>query len=215
MNDESANEERVNGAASAGLPTLPPAEECRRIFRAAAMLDAIMSPEWEFRYYSYNAAWYEGEEMASMRDGQGSHYFAWFGPQGLMIKGFDQELVEAGKTKIGVAPVPDAVAEFLREPAFMGEETTFCFWMLPDESGWTADKPYSEEEFRLLGLLIGGAEHYREWASEYYETEVDLDAVKRVFAWEPMTEELLRSLNQELTLEELAEDLQEIGYPRG
>ncbi len=215
MNDESTNEESVNGAASTGLLRLPSVEECRRIFRAAAVLDAMMSPEWEFRYYSYNAAWYESEEMASMRDGEGSHYFAWFGPHGLMIKGFDHELVEAGKTNIGVSEVPGAVAEFLREPAFIGEETTFCLWRLPDESVWKSDKPYSEEDVRLLRLLTGGAEHYQEWASWYYETEVDLAAVKRVFAQEPITEELLRSFNEESTLEDLDEELEEIGYPRG
>jgi len=29
------------------------------------MLDAILSPEWEFRYYSFNSKWAEGEMMAS------------------------------------------------------------------------------------------------------------------------------------------------------
>ncbi|MGY5610077.1 hypothetical protein ACXHJ2_18310 [Paenibacillus sp. ALE3] len=47
-------------------------------------------PEWEYRYYSYNAHWDENEQMASMRDGEGDHYFALFQPTGLIIKGFDQ-----------------------------------------------------------------------------------------------------------------------------
>ena len=33
-----------------------------------ALLDAIIEPEWEYRYYSYNSHWSESEEMASLRD---------------------------------------------------------------------------------------------------------------------------------------------------
>ncbi len=46
--------------------------------RSLAMLDAIMSPEWEYRYFSFNANWDAslGERMASMRNGSGDEYFA-------------------------------------------------------------------------------------------------------------------------------------------
>jgi hypothetical protein len=32
--------------------------------KALAMLDAILSPEWEYRYYSFNSKWGPGEMMA-------------------------------------------------------------------------------------------------------------------------------------------------------
>jgi hypothetical protein len=35
------------------------------------MLDAIVCPEWEHRYYSFNANWAADEVMGSMRDGSG------------------------------------------------------------------------------------------------------------------------------------------------
>ena len=58
------------------LTLLPDIPSFRRLTRALAMLDAIMSPTWEFRYYSFNSRWWEGEMMASMRNGSGDHRFA-------------------------------------------------------------------------------------------------------------------------------------------
>ena len=54
------------------IKQMPDISECQRIFKAAAMLDAILMPEWEYRYYSYNSQWDANEQMASMRDGEGS-----------------------------------------------------------------------------------------------------------------------------------------------
>jgi len=47
-----------------------------------AMLDAILMPEWEYRYYSFNAQRGEGEMMGSMRDGAGDEFFALFNGHG-------------------------------------------------------------------------------------------------------------------------------------
>src|SRR5262245_26616422 len=42
-----------------------------RVSQSIAVLDAILSPEWEYRFFSFNAAWdlANHERMASMRDG--------------------------------------------------------------------------------------------------------------------------------------------------
>jgi hypothetical protein len=53
------------------LDALPDISTLRRLTRSLAMLDAIMSPEWESRYYSFDSHWGPGELMASMRNGQG------------------------------------------------------------------------------------------------------------------------------------------------
>ena len=47
----------------------------RRLTRSLAVLDAILSPVWEDRYYSFDAHWAQGKLMASMRNGQGDHWF--------------------------------------------------------------------------------------------------------------------------------------------
>ncbi|ANF95493.1 hypothetical protein [Paenibacillus bovis] len=195
---------------------LPSIEECRRIFRSIAMLDAILIPEWEYRYYSFNSVWAEGEEMASMRDGEGSHYFALFTRDGLMIKGYDAEQAASGlmlSKAQSIDPLPAAVADFLQEPAFMGEQTTFCLWYLYSENRWLSDRPYTEQECSLLQALWSGASYYREWAADYTETEVHPEAVHRIFAGEPLTSALIAQLNPELEFGDLEEDIEEIDYP--
>ncbi len=42
-----------------------------------AVLDAIMSPDWQYRYYSFDAAWGDDAMMASMRNGQGDDRSSW------------------------------------------------------------------------------------------------------------------------------------------
>jgi hypothetical protein len=87
------------------------------------MVEAIVCPEWDGRYYSYNRTWGGGEEMASMRDGSGDDWFMLFGPFGAAIKGLaheselegDAELLAEARTR-----VPAAFASFLNEPVFAG-----------------------------------------------------------------------------------------------
>ena len=49
------------------LSLLPDVARLRQTLQAMAMLDAVLCPEWQFRYYSFNAAWAAGEQMGSMR----------------------------------------------------------------------------------------------------------------------------------------------------
>jgi len=172
-----------------------------------------LCPEWEYRYYSFNAHWDANEKMASMRDGQGSHYFALFGDEQLMIKGYDKELATADDDADVVTAAPAACDAFLAEPAFIAEETTFLMWRLSEVEPWQAGKPYAEHDYRLLEVLMGGASAYHAWAIGYYEIELDLTLVEKVFAMTPINEHLLQRLNPELTLDDLLEDLEEIGYP--
>jgi hypothetical protein len=43
---------------------------------------------------------------------------------------------------------------------------------------------------------------------------LDLDAVRHVYAMMPLTEEVVTALNPERTLQDLKDDIAEIGYPR-
>jgi hypothetical protein len=50
-----------------------------------------MSPDWEYRYFSFDSKWDLNEMMASMRNGQGDDFFILFNNNGAIIKGFDHE----------------------------------------------------------------------------------------------------------------------------
>jgi hypothetical protein len=210
------------------LATLPDIESLRELSQSLAVLDAIMSPEWESRYYSFNSKWGEGQMMASMRDGSGDEYFILFNHHGTIIKGFAHESpmspygIETEKPWPGVLEdVPDEFKDFLSEPAFSIEDTTFCIWRRHTDSSWQVGKiDYPEVDDpdgseALLHMLDGKPSTYKEFAEEYYERAIDLAAVKYVYHHKPLTDKIIHLLNADVSKEDLKPDIEEIGYPDG
>lgn len=202
------------------LNNLPSIEQCKRIFKSIAILDSIIMPEWEYRYYSFNSKWNTDEMMASMRDGSGQHYFALFNKYGLIIKGFEYYSVsgklfqQTGQMDKNVFHnVPIEFKDFLKEPAFIVNDSTFCLWNLKGTEGWHSGKEYGSDELYLLNVVTDGAEGYVRWAEKYYETNLNLSIVKDIFDFKPLNYDMLSGLNNEITLEDIQEDIIEIGYP--
>lgn len=209
------------------LECLPDISTLRQICQSIAMLDAILEPEWEFRYYSFNSNWAQSEEMASMRDGSGSQYFILFNPVGVIIKGFDLDSFFGqwtGETESiwpGILDqVPAEFDGFLKEPAFVLSETTFCIWRAMTDPEWHIGEiefPQAEEDpdgsARLLEILDGRPETYQVWAEDYFERHIPLEPIQAIYRHEPLTEILVTALNPELTLADLEADIREIGYP--
>jgi hypothetical protein len=211
------------------LSKLPDVQGLRVLLQAMATLDAILCPEWQYRYYSFNRKWADSEEMGSMRNGSGDDFYAHFSAAGCWFKGFAHESMMspyAHKPKRVWPGILDAVpvefAACLREPAFSVEDVTFCIWRRNEDSSWSRGRisfpPDVEDpdgsEF-LLSDLDGRPETYQTYASEYFEKEVDIASVVHVYQHCPLTQEIVASLNPELSLAALAADLDEIGYPSG
>ena len=210
----------------ATLDSLPDIEGLRRLSQSLAMLDAIMSPEWEDRYYSFNSKWSEKEMMASMRNGQGEEYFILFDSHGAIMKGFDHESPMspwAGQKKKlwpGIfESVPAEFQSFLSEPAFSIDETTFCVWRRYSDSSWqvgSIDYPDEDDpdgsEY-LLSILNGEPSAYKEFADWYYEKTLSLDAIEHIYRHDPLTNDIVSALNDEITLESLIDEADEIAYP--
>lgn len=202
-----------------GLPDIP---TFRRLTRSLAALDAMLSPVWEDRYYSFNAQWAPGQLMASMRNGQGDQWFALMSASGIILHGLDHEspMYRPDDPWPGVLDaVPDAFASFFDEPAFDTRNTTFCIWRRVDGRTWergpvrfaAGDDP--DGSAHLLRHLDGRPETYVTFAAEYHEVSVPLDAVAAIYRHEPVTPALVAALNPTLTVEDIAADLSEIGYP--
>ena len=146
--------------------------------------------------------------------------------RGAIIKGFAHEseawqrALEQGQPVLGALDgVPEDFKGFLGELAFSLEATTFCLWRRPSDPTWQTGVLESFEgedpdgSAELLRLLDGEPETYRAWAEDYFETTVTRSAVDHIFAHRPLTEELVKILNPDLSLADLAEDIFEIAYP--
>lgn len=196
-----------------------------------AILEAVLSPEWESRYHSFNEHWSEKESMASMRNGSGDEYSIVFSPVGAYVRGYAHESPMAPCAEDGPWPgvldgVPEVFRSCVEEPAFADKDgtpvVTACIWRQMDDDDWAAgtvefpnetpEDPDGAEY--LFGLLVDRSpEAFQQWAEDYYEIAVDLKAVRHVFSSLPLTDAVVHALNSEVALADLSEDVAEIGYP--
>ncbi|MGW8889687.1 hypothetical protein [Streptomyces sp. NPDC055749] len=213
---------------------LPGIENLRDHCRGLAMLDAVLSPEWDARFYSYNARWKEGAQLASMRDGMGSEYTIVFSAAGAYVQGFDHQSLMSPWARMDIPrvwpgvldDVPDAFRPYITEPAFCSEvgvpTVTCCLWREAGGTAWRTgtitfpgegdgDPDGANILFELL--VERSPKAYAAWASEYYETPVDVDAVRALLAQRPLTPEIAAALNPDIELADLAAEISEIGYP--
>src|SRR5262245_1652698 len=203
------------------IDRLPDVREFTRVAQSLAALDAVLSPEWEYRYYSFNAAWADGQMMASMRDGSGDSWFALISPAGVALHGLSHEspTFTPGKPKPWVFKDLPLVfhADFLKEPAFVTSNSTYCLWRLTDDAQWrrgpVPDFGVDDGAREHLEHVLSGPVGYRSWAQDYYEVDLSLDDVEAVFRHEPFTDALAKRLNPAIDLAALHASLKEIGYP--
>ncbi len=189
---------------------LPPPAVLERICKGIAALDAMMSEDWESRYYSFNAAWNPtgNERMASMRNGSGDDWFIVFGKDGVFVKSFWHEFKHEDVAAI-YAGVPEALAPLIDEPSFLMEDVTFGGFH--DGTTWTLRgnaKPLVDE----LAILSGDPAAYVAYVAAYFEAKLPVDAIAHVLAGKPLDAKLVARITNERTLADLASDLAEIGY---
>lgn len=203
------------------LDSMPDINTLQRLSQSLAMLDAIIMPEWDLRYYSFNSKWSKGEKMASMQNGSGDNYFALFTKKGAILKGFvaDSSMAEETHPEI-LENVPDVFAEnFLNEAAFSMESTSFCIWRLATDSSWQVgninnkSKSDIDGSEKLLSIFEDTSAIYKNWAEQYYELELPETEILAIFEHQPLTDELVQAINPDSSLEDLEEDIEEIGYP--
>lgn len=207
------------------LSQLPNITSLKRLCQSLAMLDAIIEPDWEMRYHSFNTHWRTDEAMASMRDGSGDDYSISFNPAGALIRGFAHE---SAMSPYRIKPpllwpglyddVPPAFADCLADNAISMMDTTFCIWRTTLDGSWQrgeinfpiGEDPDGSEE--LLALLDGNPKTYQEWAQDYYERPINLSAVMYVYTHHPLTQKVVTALNNDLPLVDAEDEARTIGY---
>jgi hypothetical protein len=204
------------------LQELPDVFRLKRLLQSLAMLDAILEPNWEYRYYSFNAHWSKDEMMGSMRNGQGDEFFALFNARGVFIKGFAKGApirVHRIPSEAYYRGLPPELEECSREPAFSTDDVTFCVWRLNDQPSWsnsivsTPASGDSDGSTDLLSLLDDAPESYQAWAMSYHERDLPVAAIAAIYQHQTLTERLITALNPMQRMAALTNDITEIGYP--
>jgi hypothetical protein len=209
------------------LRGLPNIESLRQKTQALAAVDAIMSPDWKYRYFLFNAAWDTGEMMATIRNGSGDEVFLLFTRSGAILKGFDHESCMSPWAREKKAlwtgmftSVPDEFRHFLTEPAFDIDNSTFCAWRRSSDSSWHSDEiDYPDADGNedgsdwLLQEYIEGPSRYVDFCKDYYEREVPLVTVQAFYDFKQLDQGMLEALNPGLHLDEMRAEMLEIGYP--
>ena len=215
------------------ISKLPGIDAVRSRSQAMAMLDAILCPDWSYRFFSFDRRWSPNESLASMQDGSGNDYSIVFSAVGAYARSFDHESPMTPWRSEPLAPwpglfeaVPTVFHSLVEEPAFCEADgiprATACFWRQPADDAWSAgpvDFPAGEHKdvdgtgWMFEVLVDGTAESYRKFAEEYYEVVPDITAVRHVYDLKPLTQEIVSALNPDVDLADLAEDAAQIGYP--
>lgn len=172
---------------------LPEPKQILFISQRLAFLDAIISPEWEYRYYSFNHSWDLNQQMASMRDGSGNEYFILFENNNCGIKVYNKQQNEECQKFITEQRETDNhfIRNFLNEPAFSIPYSTFLsFW----ESGQKRWKSYGNEKNMLLHIFSDPQKKYFDFSKEYYEKEIPMKLINKIFSSESMKSDVILKL---------------------
>ena len=196
---------------------LPAPQKLKLTMQSLAVLDAIFSPEWMFRYYSFNSAWGSHEQMGSIRNGSGDDVFVLFNDSGCFLKGFSHEFPQNALTpNMFYEKVPAVFSSGVNEPAFTPDNVSYCAWHELSDNGWKSsvkEQSLDSNIFFLIEGLDGNASTYQKFVEDYYEMECGIENLQDVFKQLPMTRELAVSMNPEVEYASLISDLDEIGYP--
>ncbi len=196
--------------------------------RSLAVLDLILFPDdWEDRMFSFDPAWGKAQ-MFQFRDGSGDHMNILF-PEvgGAAIRGFAHESKmspwsggkKKGKPWPGVFDgLPKAFSDIRTEPAFGGDEITFCaWWSREHEMAWRiGDVAFPagtdpDGSVGLMEILAGTPATYAKMASAYVERKIPVSAVEKICAGAPLTEALVRSLNPDAMLADIRDEALALG----
>ncbi len=199
--------------------SLPDKLHLQKICKAISVLDAILSPEWEYRYYSYQSKWSDNEEFCEMRNGQGDHMLILFRKEGCVINGMTHEYYPRDKSKL-TKGLPEFYNEFIFGEPVNSIGTTFCLWTV-ENSKWKIGEleNFDDGSGEMLEIFDSNPQTYISWATDYYEggfkvSEHTFEVVSNIYRENVLTKKMVLSLINNLEdWDKLKEDLKEINFP--
>ena len=197
---------------------LPDRRTLEAICKAISVLDAIISQEWQYRYYSFNSKWSANERCLQLRNGSGDEMHVLFREDGCAINGFAHEYEQQDKSKL-TNNLPAIFNDFIFGEPVTSIGTTFCLWTT-ELKNWQVGQleSFEDNSEEMLTIFDGQPQTYINWATEYFEESykesgIPLDTVTKIYSGQPLTKEMVLSIVDKLEdWEQLEKDLIEINY---
>jgi hypothetical protein len=198
---------------------LPGRQSLEAICKAISVLDAIISPEWQYRYYSFNSKWDTTEQCLQMRNGSGNEMYILFCEGGCAINGFAHEHEQQDKAKL-TKNLPAIFNDFIFGEPVKSIGTTFCLWTT-ELNNWQVGQieNFKDNSEEMLHIFDGQPQTYINWAAGYFEDSykesgIPLSTVSKIYNGQTLTKEMVLSIVDELEdWEQLEKDLVAINYP--
>jgi len=174
----------MNKLSTKNLNLIPPPIKLKEICKSISALEAIICPEWEFRYYSYQKDWNKNEELCEMRNGHGDQMLILFSDDGVCINGFAHESEMNGWKRVAInqkksilgkllssknevkteliqeiskgviTNLPSVFNDFIFGEPIKSIGTTFCIWQTNSDKKWK------------IGELDLPENHYKDGSSD-------------------------------------------------
>jgi len=197
---------------------LPERRRFQQICKSISVLDSILSQDWQYRYYSYNSKWADGEEFCGMRNGHGDELLILFQYDGSVINGMAHEHYPKNKEKV-TKGLPAVFHEFIFGEPVHSTGTTFCLWN--NNNLWSTGEidDYDDGSIDMLKIFDDNPQTYFNWAVDYYEgdflaTEKASKVVSSIYKQKPLEKDMVLSIVSSLEdWKQLEADLLEINYP--
>ena len=199
--------------------SLPERRRLQQICKTISVADAILSQEWQYRYYSYNSKWSDGEEFCGMRNGHGDEMLILFLNEGCVINGMAHEYYPKSKDNL-TNGLPKIYHEFIFGEPVHSTGTTFCLWTT-EGSKWKIGEleTYDDGSEDLLRIFDDNPQTYIDWATDYYEdgfivNDNSRKVISNIYGGATLTKSMVLTLVDKLEdWKQLKEDLIEINYP--
>ncbi len=208
------------------LKLLPDIDDLKKLCQAIAVLEVILSPEWEYRFYSFDSKWSETEMLASMRTGSGDEVMILFNEHGACINGFahDSSMSPWKQEPPRIWPgiledVPGEFIDFITTEPVPTIGTTFCIWKKYSDPNWQTGKMalpkdlFGDGSAALLSVYDAKPRTYKNWAEEYYEKKIPSIIIKEIYSHTPFNELDIKQINRIIEKRQIIKDIVEIDYP--
>lgn len=215
----------MHGVPTISLLSMPGPSILHRHAKAAALLEAILKADADWRTFAFINTWIERFSLSSMDDRQGDCFAAALRADRALIAGYNEEspISEWPADKldpelVGPASVlPTDLRALLGQQNFDHGGRTFACWYIDGQwhvpKSLTVTTALREFVIPYLAILVDGAAAFLEWVHEFYQTDIVDSIANDAFVLVPLRiADLERRLKKSIG-QDVRETARAIGYP--